>query len=284
MKILLLLLLFIDPINDLDKIARINAAKKEAERAYLADNYKLASEKYLYLKDSLGVNDDKLLLNLANSQFLSNDSTSAQQAYNKLRDSPSRAIASLAEQQLGAMQFKGKKYQEALQHYKASLKSDPSNEESRYNYELLKKLIKEQEEKQEQQQDQQNQDQENQDQENKDQEKQEQEKQDQEKQEQENKDQENKDQEKQEEQDQEQKENQEEQKQQEEQKPEDQEKKEDEEQSKPNPIDEEKLKEMNISEEKAMLILEAMKNNEIQYIQQNKRKAKKKKDPSKPDW
>ena len=57
-----------------------------------------------------------------------------------------------------------------------------------------------------------------------------------------------------------------------------------EEQSKPNPIDEEKLKEMKISEEKALLILEAMKNNEVQYIQQNKRKAKKKKDPSKPDW
>jgi len=41
---------------------------------------------------------------------------------------------------------------------------------------------------------------------------------------------------------------------------------------------------MNISEEKAKMILEAMKNNEIQYIQQNRRKAKKKKDSSKPDW
>jgi hypothetical protein len=41
---------------------------------------------------------------------------------------------------------------------------------------------------------------------------------------------------------------------------------------------------MKISEEKAKLILEAMKNNEVQYIQQNKRKAKKKKNPNKPDW
>jgi len=32
------------------------------------------------------------------------------------------------------------------------------------------------------------------------------------------------------------------------------------------------------------MILEAMKNNEIQYIQQNQRKATKKPDQNKPDW
>jgi hypothetical protein len=32
------------------------------------------------------------------------------------------------------------------------------------------------------------------------------------------------------------------------------------------------------------MILEAMKNNEIQYIQQNKRKAKEPKKSTKPDW
>ncbi len=47
---------------------------------------------------------------------------------------------------------------------------------------------------------------------------------------------------------------------------------------------EEKLKELNLTEEKARMILEAMKNNEIQYIQQNKRKPTKKPDSSKPDW
>ena len=46
----------------------------------------------------------------------------------------------------------------------------------------------------------------------------------------------------------------------------------------------EKLEELNLTEEKAKMILEAMKNNEIQYIQQNKRKATKKPDSSKPDW
>jgi hypothetical protein len=41
---------------------------------------------------------------------------------------------------------------------------------------------------------------------------------------------------------------------------------------------------MEISEEMARMILEALRNNEIQYIQQNKKKAKKPKDNSKPDW
>ena len=280
--ILLLMLLMIDPINDLDKIARVNEAKKEAERAYLAENYQLAREKYTYLKDSLGVKDDRILLNLANAQFYTSDSVSALNNYKSLQESSSREIASLANQQLGAMQFRSKKYKEALQFYKASLKADPSNDEARYNYELLKKLIKEQEEQQqnqdqqqqdqkdqEQQQDQKNQDQQSQDQQNQDQKDQEQ-NQEEQKEQQKDKNQENQEEKKQDEKQQD-----------EQQKEEQQEQKED---NKPNPIDEEKLKEMKISEEKAMLILEAMKNNEIQYIQQNKRKAKKKKDPSKPDW
>ena len=45
-----------------------------------------------------------------------------------------------------------------------------------------------------------------------------------------------------------------------------------------------KLEELNLTEEKARMILEAMKNNEIQYIQQNKRKPTKKPDSDKPDW
>lgn len=287
MKIMLLLLLLLNPINDLDKIARVNEAKKEAERAYLSEDYELAREKYIYLKDSLGVDDDRLLLNLANAQFYSQDTVTAMNNYRSLQASSNRQIASLANQQLGAMQFRSKKYQEALQYYKSSLKSDPANQEARYNYELLKKLIKEQEEQEQENKDQQQQEEQDQEQEqeNQDQQQQDQENQDQQQENQEEQQQNEEQQQDQEQQQEEQQENQEEQQQQEEQKPEDQEQQEEkEEQSKPNPIDEEKLKEMKISEEKAMLILEAMKNNEIQYIQQNKRKAKKKKDPSKPDW
>jgi len=276
MKLILIIFLFINPLSDLDKIARINKAKKEAERAYLAKDYSLANAKYLYLKDSLGVTDDKLLLNLANTQYLLKDSANALNSYSTLKDSPDREISSIAYQQLGTMQFNSKKYKEALNQYKSALKENPGNDDARYNYELLKKLVKEQEEQQKQNKDknkEQNKDQ-------KDQEKQDQQ-QEQNKEDQENQDQE--EQQDQEKQDQQEKDKEQEKQEQEEENP-DEEKQEEEQESKPNPIDEEKLKEMKISKEKAKLILEAMKNNEIQYIQQNKRKAKKKKDPTKPDW
>jgi hypothetical protein len=41
---------------------------------------------------------------------------------------------------------------------------------------------------------------------------------------------------------------------------------------------------MKISPEKAEMLLEAMKNQERQYLQQNKRKATKQKEKGKPDW
>ena len=53
-------------------------------------------------------------------------------------------------------------------------------------------------------------------------------------------------------------------------------------QQQPSPSD--KMQEMNISEEKAKMILEALKNSEIQYIQQNRRKPTKRKESDKPDW
>ena len=280
MKFVLALFLVINPFTDLDKIAKVNKAKKEAEQAYLAEDYTLANAKYLYLRDSLNVTDENLLLNLANTQYILADSASALKSYSDLKDSPNKEVSSIAYQQLGAMQFNDKKYKEALEQYKSALKENPDNADARYNYELLKKIIKE-EEQQEQDKGDKNKDEENKDQK------------DQEKKDQENKDQQNKDdqekqdqeeeQQDQEKQDQQEQDEEQEKKEQEQQNP-DEQKEEEEQESKPNPIDEEKLKEMKISEEKAKLILEAMKNNEIQYIQQNKRKAKKKKDPSKPDW
>ena len=39
-----------------------------------------------------------------------------------------------------------------------------------------------------------------------------------------------------------------------------------------------------MSQKKAEMILDALNNNEFQYIQQLKRSSKKKKDKNKPDW
>ncbi len=163
--------------------------------------------------------------------------------------------------------------QQALSAVQEGLKAEPGNRKLQALKKLLEDQKKEEEQKkkEEQQKNQDKKDQQNKDkkeQENKD--KQDQQKKDQEKKEQEQKEKEQKEREEKEEQqkDQEEKEQQEKEK------------------DKKNfdPEVEDKLKEMQIDPEKARMLLEAMRNQEIQYLQQRKREQTKRRDPSKPDW
>jgi Ca-activated chloride channel family protein len=277
-SVLVLMLLLVDPGD----IGKINSAKSEAKKAYLAGDYKTAVEKYTYLVDSLGVKEDQVMMNLANSYFQLNDTTKAVSSFQPLTMSGDPKLKSVANQQLGVISNREGKFEEALNYFKQALKANPTNDDARFNYEMVKKKLEEQKKQEQKQQnkDQQNKDQEQKDQENKEQQdkqKQEQEKKDQEKKDQQSKEQEQKEQEEKEKKDQQEKEKQSKDKEQQEK---------DAKEKKENipPSVKEKLKDMDMSEDKAKMILEAMKNQEIQYLQQNKRKATKQKDKSKPDW
>ncbi len=314
LSIILLFTSFTDPVT---KIAKVNKLKKAASRAYADGDFESAIQSYNELLDSLEVDDDKARLNLANAAYimsyggdnmgLLNDISSgnkmiedtaalnaisgdlqyfdiAERNYNDVKESSDNLLASMAHNQLGVISYKmGEQSpdekesftQSALKNFKEALRKNPQNDQARYNYELLKKLIRQQEKQQQQDQDQnkdQQQEQDKKDQEQKDQDKKDQEqnkdKQDQEKKDQEQKEQENQEQKKDDKKGQE-----------------NQEQKEGEE-KKDDPMEKlkEKLKEMNIPLEKAQMILEAMKNNETQYVQQKKRKATQRRDSSKPDW
>lgn len=261
-----LLLVSIDP----REIAKVNAIKKEAEKAFMSGEYQTAIEKYSLL-DSMDIQDPAVDLNLAHAYYHLNDTTGAQTYYQSVLNSNNGKLRSIAYQQLGVMKKDAKKYEDALKDLKSSLKSDPTNDGARYDYELVKKLLEDQ---QKQDQENQDQDQQNQDQQNQDQQ---QDKEDQQEenqkgdQEQEKKDGEEQESEKQ-----------------------DGEKKDgenengEEKEADKEPTEEEmmqqKLEEMKISPEKAQMILEAMKNNEVQYLQQQKRKATKRPPSGKPDW
>lgn len=283
-------------------ISKINELKKNAEIAFKHQQYDVAVSNYSYLIDTLHINDEQATMNLGHAYYQLNQKDLAQAQYQKLVLSKNEALKSVAYQQLGAMSNDPKTLEKAMSYFKESIKSDPSNTDARYNYELVKKRLKEQ---QEQNQDQNNDDQNNENQENKDEEKKDQEnKENQDQQDgDQNKDQEKQDSEEQDQQNQEnkdqEKENQEDQKQEgqeeekegdekEQQQPEPKEGEEgeqnekDQQQQPPSPSD--KMQEMNISEEKAKMILEALKNSEIQYIQQNRRKPTKRKESDKPDW
>jgi Ca-activated chloride channel homolog len=207
MKALLLiafaLLLSVDPAT----VKRINAAKSAAENAFKKGDYVAAIGHYKLLVDSLGVREDEVLINLANAYYLAKDTASAFSQYQAVTQSPKSDIKSKAFQQLGLMANQQGRAEEALSLFKQAIKAEPSNDDARFNYEMLKKKLdekkKEEEEKQQQNKDEQKQDPQKKEQENKEKKEQEKKEQDQQKKDEQNKDEQQKDQEEKEKQDQE---------------------------------------------------------------------------------
>jgi Ca-activated chloride channel family protein len=284
MKLFLLVVLSMSLLTRVDPatVRKINAAKSEAEEAFKSGNYQTAIQHYKYLVDSLGVQEEEVMLNLANSYYLAKDTANAFNTYQSVIDSEKSDIKSKAFQQLGIMANQQGRFEEALNFFKQAIKAEPTNNDARYNYEMLKKKLDEQKKQQEQKQ-QQNKDKEQKDQQNKDQQDKEEQKQDEQKKDQESKDEQNKDEQQK---DQQQKEEEQKEQQDKEQKEDDkqqQDQKEAEKKEQQN-LDPEKLEQMKISQEKARMILEAMRNQEKQYLQQQRRKPTQSRDRNKPDW
>ncbi len=257
-------------LTDPKEIAKINSLKEEAEAAFLSQEYESALSKYVLLRDSFGVTDPAINLNLAHAYYHLGDTASAKTNYGNLTSSTDRKLKSIAFQQLGVMNKDNGKLEEALQQLKSSIKTDPANQDARYNYEVVKKLLEEQKQQQ-QDQDQQNQDQQNQDGQDENQEQ--------------NKDQQQDgEQENQENQEGEQEKSEEEKQNQEQQEQENKEGEEQEEEKSQEEMTKEKLEEMGISEEKARQLLEAMRQAEIKYLQHQRRKPTKRPPSGKPDW
>ena len=245
MKVLILILLVLSNNILENDISKINKLTKNAEKAFKEKNYKVAINDYNTLIDSFNISNEKIHLNLAHSYLLSNDTLKAIENYNMASITNNNKIKSVAYQQLGNINESKNKLKNAAEFYKKSILSNNSNLDSKYNYELVTKKLKEQEKKKEENKEQENKNQQNKEKNNKEKNNKEQENKEQENKEQENKEQENKEQEK---------------------------------------SIEEKLKEVNMSKKKAEMILNALNNIEFQYIQQLKRKASKKIDKNKPDW
>jgi hypothetical protein len=134
---LMLAFLLTDPI----KISKINRAKANAKDAFQAGDYQKAASIYTYLIDSLGVQEDEVLLNRAHAYYLQKDTAHAQSDYQALAQSSKNSIASKADLHLGLIANQNKKSEQALNLFKQAIKSDPTNAEARYNYEMLKKKL-----------------------------------------------------------------------------------------------------------------------------------------------
>ena len=145
MRLIVLLILINILGTDVSKIAHVNRIKRNAEEAYKNEDFETAISSFRILTDSLGINEDPIILNLANAYFKQKDTTNATQYYSKVLSSDDACLRSLAYQQMGVINKQQNKLKDALSDFKASLKSNPANEDARYNYEILKKIIDEQE-------------------------------------------------------------------------------------------------------------------------------------------
>ncbi len=144
---IIVMLLFIEG-GSLTRISTINNYKEEARKAYESSDYKGAVKAYRFLIDSMGISEDPLYLNLANAYFHLSDTTNAAYFYVKTIDGENDKLASKAYTQLGVISKWKNDNKTALNQFKLALKSDPSNETARYNYELLKKLMEKEKQQQ----------------------------------------------------------------------------------------------------------------------------------------
>ncbi|RIJ42677.1 tetratricopeptide repeat protein [Pontibacter oryzae] len=122
-------------------ISRINSNARNAAAAYARHDYTEAVASYKYLVEDLEVNDDQLRLNLAHAYYQASLYPQAMASYQLLADHPTQHLRAVAHLQLGNIYTKQKKYKQALAFYKQALIAEPSNDAARYNYELLKKYL-----------------------------------------------------------------------------------------------------------------------------------------------
>ena len=68
----------------------------------------------------------------------------ADESFNRAEDAPDKKVSSMAYNNRGVFKVNDKKLEESLEFFKDALRKDPSNEEARYNYELIKKYLEKQ--------------------------------------------------------------------------------------------------------------------------------------------
>lgn len=147
-KLLFLLLAasLFDAVNPV-RIDKRNKLINMSREAYLKKNY-VFTVKYLEeIIREFGEEDPKIYLDLAHAYFRLNDLRAATFYYNKAARSEDKKTASKALLQLGVLARNKSDYTNALRLFKEALRTDFSNETARYNYELMKKVLDNRQEK-----------------------------------------------------------------------------------------------------------------------------------------
>ncbi|WP_114778716.1 tetratricopeptide repeat protein [Botryobacter ruber] len=142
MKTLLLFILLAGFFGgSIQTISQTNRYVREAAQAYEQQDFIYAIAAYEYLLNNLEVEDDQIRLNLAHAYYRSRNLEKARKQYQLLANHKSQRLRALAVLQLGNVAVQQQKFKNALSFYRSALIAEPGNESARYNYELLKKYL-----------------------------------------------------------------------------------------------------------------------------------------------
>ena len=128
------ILIIIISILTTDRVDDINKLTKAAEKFFIEKNYTKSIENYKILIDSFKYENEKIYLNLGHSYLLSGDTLNAIESYNYASLTENDKVKSIAYQQLGNINEKNNKLEEALSLYKKSIIADNNNTDSKFNY------------------------------------------------------------------------------------------------------------------------------------------------------
>jgi len=139
-KYLLLLSLFTGVWERFNKISLTNNLKTKAAHYFHSRDYITSSLLYDSLIHHYQINDESIRLNLAHSYFKLENRKKAVEQYKILSTSENYVISSISFQQLGLVSAMKGKPDEAIAYFKKALKINDKNEKARYNLELMIKL------------------------------------------------------------------------------------------------------------------------------------------------
>lgn len=128
-------------------VTRLNTAIKVAERSYAEAKYEESVANHLVLINDFEFKSPELSFNLGLSYQYAKNVDEAQTWYDQATQSPRKVLVSFAFNQSGVIMGNKKEYQAALSKFQSALIKDPTNEQARYNYEMLARWLKRDEER-----------------------------------------------------------------------------------------------------------------------------------------
>ncbi|NJL14545.1 MAG: hypothetical protein HC913_17115 [Microscillaceae bacterium] len=128
--------------NPVTYIATLNHTQRQAQRAFQAKKYAQALRQYEYLVEELHLEQGPVLLNLAHCYFVQKKADRAHYYYQKALLKTTPKWQSIILTQLGYLAILNREFTQARQHFQQALLSNSANETARYNLELLLKQIK----------------------------------------------------------------------------------------------------------------------------------------------